>query len=433
MVGKNLSNQTVQTSPFVKVFNCSHCGSSIKISALGMSVMAVCSSCGTVVDTKDENFKVITQFIQKCSFEPIIKIGTRGKLHGSLWEVIGFLERSDTHKFYWHEYLLFNPQKGFRWLTVNSGHWSWVVSVKDKPIDDGAAAYYRNRTYDLFHTGKARNTYVIGELYWRANVNETTKVSDFIRAPEILSIEKSVNEIHWSLGEYIEAETVKNAFKLDSIPSPQGVAPNQLWGNTKAFDGIKSYWLIMMGIVFLLQFKNMVSSEDKIVFSVQREHKEDFASGSRPLLTSPFELKDKVGNLELYLKTNLSNKWLELQVELVNDDTGESKEIEFGAEYYHGYSGGESWSEGSQSASFFIPAIPAGNYHINYTTSSEYQNTVNYDFSGKRDVLIWSDFFWACGLISIFPIFMVWRRRSFEVRRWENSDYSPYHGAEDND
>lgn len=430
MAGDFTKIQEKEQSPFVKVFNCPRCGSSVKISALGMSIMVVCSSCGTTFDTTNENMVVLDKLKQSLFSKPVIQIGSRGKLHGTLWEVIGYVERSDTYSYHWSEYLLFNPQKGFRWLSENSGHWSWIVSTKDTPKDFTAFATYRNKSYRLFHTGKAEITYIMGEFYWRASVGDKTRVKDFISAPEILSVDYTQTEKNWSLGQYIEPETIRKAFNLETMPLTQGVAPNQPWKAQKDHTDIKWIWAMMMGLLILLQLYRASSSENKKVFDFNGSYQSNLGGPLRPLVTPSFELKDKSGNLKLYLNTQISNQWLELQVELVNDDTGESKEYEFGVEFYSGYDGGESWSEGDRATTYLIRGVPAGNYHLNVTPIAEGVYPIDFELSGRRDVIIYSDFFWAMFWISIIPFFMALRSYSFERKRWENSDYSPYHGAE---
>ena len=32
-------------------------------------------------------------------------------------------------RYFWQEYLLYNPMTGFRWLVESDGHWSYVTNV----------------------------------------------------------------------------------------------------------------------------------------------------------------------------------------------------------------------------------------------------------------------------------------------------------------
>ena len=58
--------------------------------------------------------------LRRTSDHPLIPLGTRGKIRGTDYEVIGFERRTihvDGAAYSWHEYVLFNPFKGFRYLT----------------------------------------------------------------------------------------------------------------------------------------------------------------------------------------------------------------------------------------------------------------------------------------------------------------------------
>ena len=46
--------------------------------------------------------------------------------------VIGAMARSVTiegTQYFWSEYLLYNPQIGFRWLVNSDNHWNYVQAV----------------------------------------------------------------------------------------------------------------------------------------------------------------------------------------------------------------------------------------------------------------------------------------------------------------
>ena len=66
----------------------------------------------------------------------MLPLGARGTLRGVPWELIGFQTRgvtADGETFEWEEYLLFNPYKGYRYLTNYRGHWNLVVPLEPMP------------------------------------------------------------------------------------------------------------------------------------------------------------------------------------------------------------------------------------------------------------------------------------------------------------
>lgn len=167
--------------PRIKTFSCPACGAPVTVHYAGFSMSAVCESCRSVIDTTDENYNILCRhFAKKALWNPIIPLGTRGKLDGKLWETIGFMVRSDiTGRYTWDEYLLFNPYYGYRWLVQDHGHWNFVQTIKQKPFEInqarstiyGASAEYNGKKYKLFNRGTAKVNFVLGEFYWRVIVD----------------------------------------------------------------------------------------------------------------------------------------------------------------------------------------------------------------------------------------------------------------------
>src|SRR5437899_9774384 len=81
--------------PQSKALNCPKCGAAIVLRSFGQAVTVVCSSCRSILDAKDPNLAILQQFELKTSdVKPLIPRGTRGKLRGTDYEVIGFQRRS---------------------------------------------------------------------------------------------------------------------------------------------------------------------------------------------------------------------------------------------------------------------------------------------------------------------------------------------------
>src|SRR5580693_9095177 len=107
--------------PQAKALNCPQCGAAILLRAMGHAETVVCESCHSILDAKDPNLQILQKFEAIIGVDrPLIPLGSRGKLRGTDYEVIGFQRRgivSEGERFDWHEYLLFNPYKGFRYLS----------------------------------------------------------------------------------------------------------------------------------------------------------------------------------------------------------------------------------------------------------------------------------------------------------------------------
>jgi hypothetical protein len=134
----------------------------------------------------------------------------------------------------------------------------------------------------------------------------------------------------------------------------------------------------------------------------------------------------------------VDNSWFELNATLVNASTGKEYSLEKGVEYYHGYSEGEYWEEGSRNEAAFLSSIPQGRYYLQlqgireptyyYNTSSDWQNTafkefhltVTYDVQMERNLFI-------CLLaFLIFPFIQYKIVDYYERSRWRNSPHTTY-------
>lgn len=119
-----------------QVFRCPGCGSPMQ--ARSRDILAVgCASCGTVVDTADRNYKVLSRARQgeREQYVPRLPLGSKGVLEDKPVEVIGFLVRRckvDGIAYTWREYLLAGEHGTYRWLTEYNGHWN-IVDVLSRP------------------------------------------------------------------------------------------------------------------------------------------------------------------------------------------------------------------------------------------------------------------------------------------------------------
>jgi hypothetical protein len=123
--------------PQVKALNCPQCGAAITLRSFQQAVTVVCENCHSILDAKDPTLKILQQF-QAITGElkPLSSRSARAETRGTDYEVIGFQRRSiesDGVRYDWHEYLLFNPYKGFRYLSEYQGHWNDISVCKNRP------------------------------------------------------------------------------------------------------------------------------------------------------------------------------------------------------------------------------------------------------------------------------------------------------------
>mgnify|MGYP001163171322 CR=1 FL=1 len=439
-----------ETKPAVTTFNCGNCGASVSVRYPGHSLSVICESCRSVIDSSNPNFRILQKFHKATrDYTPRIELGSRGELFGKTWEVIGFLVRTDkASAFSWEEYLLFNPYYGYRWLTYNNFHWSLVTMTKERPevvplqlsgYRNSAEAYYQKERFKLFYEGRAFVSFVMGEFYWRVKSGHDVDMADYICPPRMLSSELDGNQKVWSVSEYLPPDMVPKAFNIeDDLPPPIGVAPHQPSPLKALFEKLVYVWVFFLFLLTYMQFAQLNNATNETVFSNSYTYVTN--SKSTQTVTTPvFTLERDKGNLAIDLSTDVDNAWFYFSGELCADDDDTTYAFERTIEYYHGYSDGEYWTEGSRSARVDISAVPGGKYYINFdtehgdypaTTNSAYKN---FQVQVRRNVPIYSNYFLCIFLVSVLPVLIWIGKQKFEAARWSESDYSPWASAMNSD
>ena len=415
-----------------RVFRCPSCGS--PMAARSKEILAVgCASCGAVVDTADENYKILSKSLgmRDEKYSPRLPLGSKGRLEGKPVEVIGFLVKRcvvDGLAYHWSEYLLAAEHGTYRWLTEYNGHWN-VVDVLSKPPAGGIvevdSVRFGAQIFKHFSTTQAAEVVqVAGEFIWRVRRGETNRVVDYVAPPLMLSSESTGNDLSWSQGNYVEPQVIVEAFRLKAdLPEPTGVFANQpnSWGETnRRIWGL--FWKLALAAILVQGFFVFVSSGKLLL-------RQDFTFEplrGEEVQTREFEVTGKPRKIAVKNDTSLNNNWIGLDMVLVNKATGAAWPAARELSYYSGYDDG-AWSEGSRDDEVVFLDIPAGTYYL----------TLDPDMAPEKPVAVrdtvevhtagagWSNFVLVMIFLLIFPIFSATRHAAFEARRWAESDHAP--------
>lgn len=414
----------------VERLRCPSCGGPIKL-FVADSERATCPSCRAVLDVAHGTLSAVGQ-LEARRQALTIPLGTAGTLCDEDVLVIGFVERTTTDGYAWNEYLL-HTERGYRWLVEDNRHYTYVREISPSEARQGVfGATYKGRSFKRFQTSRAKITYVIGELYWKAEVGDSAALEDFIRPPEMLSKEESHNELHWSLGTYVPAREVWRGLKLAGSPlytTEVGTCqPNPVrLGYMAAVAAVLVAILLVLGVMLeggsgrtvarlplkLLAAGHVAQPDENVVYSER------------------FEITGSPQTLEVALDTNVSNAWVSVAGALIDDDTNEVRELYINAEEWHGVTDGESWQEGGPSTSEYLGRVPAGRYVMRFEGQWGRESTLaGYEPDptatvevrvGKRSI---GTFFVALLLLVAPLLFAVVRKITFESRRWSNSNLS---------
>jgi hypothetical protein len=336
--------------------DCPNCGGVIEVRANGISVTAICASCGATVDVANDDLKIIAE-ARKATREPDIPIGSRGALAGTDWEVVGYQVRSNPEEGWtWDEYLLFNPYRGFRFLAHDDEGWTLFCMLR-QDVPDPARLEGGRRRYAGPERSQARTDYVLGEFYWRVRVGDVAQIEQYAAPPYLLVKETTGDEIVWSRGLKLPASDVQAAFGIK-------LAPEHDRGAIERTHTIRVLRISVAAcaLLFVLHAIGFGASRSLLVF--HQNYPVTSADRAHPIASAPFTVPDASGNLRIDVTAPVQNDWIDLALSLVPDPAGPSYDATRTIEYYSGYDSDGSWTEGSQSDTVLFRSIPGGSYRL---------------------------------------------------------------------
>ena len=408
--------------------NCLNCGAAIELLAPGQTVSVVCGSCHSIMDASDEKLTILQRFQGKMKPQNILlPLGSKGKWRGAEYRVIGYQKRvgnSDGVTFDWREYVLFNPNRGFRYLTEYNGHWNDATPLAALPQQGPSSVRYLGTTYAHFQTVNVRTAFVLGEFPWQVRVGETVEVTDYIKPPQVLSAEKTDKEVTWSLAEYVYGKDLWKAFNVPGLPpTPIGVFENQpgpaqvsllqIWG---------AFGALVVLIVLILTVHEAFAGKEP-AFS-DRYHYIQKTGAEASFVTPYFNLSGRTSSVELRTDASVANQWIYLNYALINADTGQAFDVGREVSFYSGSDSDGPWTEGSRHDVVLIPSVPSGRYYVRVEPETDATvGDVDYTLSVTRDVPAYDLYWIALGALVVPAILLSWRRFNFEQLRWAESDH----------
>ena len=416
--------------------SCPHCGGPLELRAPDKTERVTCPNCNSLLDVNQGQLQFL-KTLEQPAFQPLIPLGATGDVPEGKMKVIGAMARSVTvegTQYFWNEYLLYNPQIGFRWLVHSDNHWNYVQAVPPGEVYEIArSATYQGKRYKIFQDAPCRVEVVLGEFYWKVEAGEMVRGVDYVAPPYMLSKEvstvyvsddagktkRTTGEINWSLGTYIPVQQIEKAFSVSGLPRPSGVAPNQPYKHW----WIYKYWLAFLVVVLLAGFLAfIVSGSSSQVFS----QTVNFAplpneDGTQVFFSEPFELAGR-RNIKVIGESPVQNTWVYLEGDLINDETGVVQSFPIDISYYQGVEDGESWSEGGQSDAAYTSSMPAGKYVLRLEGQWErWQQPAVVSIRIEQNVTHGINLLIALIVLSIGPVIMVIYHIGFERRRWSES------------
>lgn len=421
------SNHTTTYPPPV-TSACDTCGAPFTTVLHKAAVAKSCPACAYYqVLSQGLGYKKVHQF--KRPVKPAIPLHAKGNIRGITWQVTGFtVKRTMGTTYDWREYTLFNPIEGFATLAEYNGHWNLVLPINDYPRFAGnkfeEVLAYGDRKFQRYARYKSTVKYAIGEFGYNTFEDKTKVYEEWIAPPFILIREKNEDELYWSLGEYITPKELEGIFPEMIVPEQTGVGATQVQKGAMSLNVWLKPSIAFVALLFIIQLLQSSLASEKKLFGAKYGKSDTDTSG---LIVSPAFEVDQKSALQIDLYLDLNNDWFDLDFELVNDLTGERFEGAKSLEFYAGYDDEGSWSEGKKSDYIIISSVPQGRYHLNLYPQwdkaqlSPAQFTIN-AFQGPS---LWANFLLFLLISLVAPVVLYLRIKSFEARRWMESDYSP--------
>lgn len=414
----------------VKTYTCEHCHKPITVKTFPYAQSCACTECGDFyrIHTHGGLKHLKASPVQEA---PVLLPGSTGLLQGNTYEVLGFTQKEEKniYKSRWREYTLYNPRTGYAYLSEYDGHWIFLKECADSPVllhQKEKVFTFKKREFLLFNTYKYNVVSARGEFPYHVFDNGETNCSEYIHPPEIWIQEIDRKEgIRWFNGHHIPPGEIKKAFSATYIPLRVGVGalqPGSL-NNYQVFRGS------FIAVLLLLLFHVLTNMGKKEQVLFDQFYNFPDSVNTLQIVTPHYELDKRRSNLRFDITADVSNSWFELNATLVNTKTGKQYSMEKGVEYYYGYSGGESWTEGSNREVAYFTRVPSGTYFLEMAgireggvnRASHFSIKITYDVPSMRNLWIVLIIFLAWPLVKLVMIHYT------ETARWRHSPYAEDH------
>lgn len=404
-------------------FTCLSCNTVTDLNVYFEAKTFVCPSCERIYFEKDGEFKFRDKFEYNYEHNGP-ELGKKAIIKGKEYVLSGILFKKAFGSFYWKEYILHNKELEFVFLSEAEGHWILLKEIEEE-FDVGNHPYrieHDNTDFNLYEYYNAETISALG--YFDFDVSKIrTHTTEYIAPPYIISIEKNDGIQSTFLGEHISKNEVKKIFGTTDLPSQTGI------GIVQPFViNVKYTALIFCIVALMILVSNWQLNKDRVEKQIIATTIPFDAFTTKDFITPSFELKGSSAPFNIAVSSNVDNSWANVQIALVNETTGQETYANKDIEYYHGYTDGENWTEGSNSEDFNLCGVSEGKYHLAITPIKAPEDIIN---SGLTIKASWNkpsnqNVWMVIIFMAVFVAILYFLNRFFETKRWEDSNYSPY-------
>lgn len=352
-----------------EIIKCKKCAAEISLfNPLKYEVVS-CTRCFTI-HTKNENsnYGKIPNRWENSS--KVIPLYTKCTLEDRELTIIGCVLKEDLYT-EWYEYQLIDRNSNSYTLSQWEGHYHFFKPVHETELYafqsvnlNSTEIVYNEKKFIKLSKYKPKTICLIGEFNYDVVDVRNSYCVDFIHPPEIITFEKNGNLKSFFSGNYLNKNEINQFIPDVSVEIHDRTTAGMAQPFFHGFR-LQKFNKLVLGFVLLLTVLHIVLLSNFSEYSILRLKTEDTTSGIEKISNS-FELKEKTGNYYLQFSASayLDNQWIEDQIVLVNEVTGEEREFSVGLEYYSGVDGGYHWTEGSNEVTVFLSGVKPGRYHL---------------------------------------------------------------------
>jgi hypothetical protein len=364
-----------------KNIKCASCGAGLTQKD-EHSELIVCNYCGSHLDVSGTEEKILS----KGQAAPIafpLAVGDSFHYKSTRFEIIarmGFIEEGEYDD-PTRQYLLYNPRMGTMWLDEYNGQYSISTDTHVMPNGDAFSKHRGDSlsTYDgRKWVAEGRGTYALvfvdGALPWIARVGDTIDYAEFAVADgsgDQYEVQKIAGEIEYGTGKALPLSVVRSATRkpdLGQDGSP-GARPRRRTDARLPADAAvtrrRYRYAMLLAAAFLLINAGLMlycmRAGRPVLY--QGVGAQELSDG---LLSQPFTIRKPDSTIKITATSSprLDNEWMFIDYRLVRSDEKMIHDFTQSIEYYHGYEGGERWSEGGQSRSVYLKIPETGTYRL---------------------------------------------------------------------
>lgn len=205
--------------------NCVQCGSPISLKNGLKTKTVVCPACNSVLGKQGAQFKVLQEQDKRVSMRAsLLCVGLQGTWKDKRCEIIGcvrYYEEGDT----WDEWLVLGEDGRTFWIEEESGRYTLHQVFLPEVCPEISALRSAGsfvlgpkenvRSYRVTERGVGQIKYIVGELTWRAKLNDKVAYLS-AKSPKIapVSIEYTDSEIEFFRSERLNIDTLYRMFNM---------------------------------------------------------------------------------------------------------------------------------------------------------------------------------------------------------------------------